>query len=237
VIRAGASIAEIIERARRSVRSDEEIREHEVAHGIAQPADTVAQRLEASGILPSLALDDVETIRSPKPSLALRHVQRWEMLRGQPGGRPWIWLCSDPGHGKTIAGAVAIKNEGGRYVRWPELLATFASIGKGMRPMTEGQWRSTWARPGLVVVDEFGLETARERDLARHVLHEFVDVRQRFETRTMVLTNKSQETFEARAKAGAYDGRTHNRIPRISQHSREGKWIMNVNDRDMRRTT
>lgn len=191
------------------------------------------RRIEpGTAINDALAEGDMERIVAGtcRDTMALRSVLRWvESWRPRKASEPkaersyppWLWLCGPTGIGKTVAAAAAISEVGGSYVRFPALLEEGRVFARknSARELDEARnmFRARYATHGLLVLDEVGIETDRERAEAAAALHEVVEMRQKAAHKTLVITNQEASVIVQRFNPTAkhYDPRTWSRLERM----------------------
>ena len=187
------------------------------------------ERLTSSPIVDHLGhhdgVSDVSRILrdTVQPTLAMRAVMRWTSMWTNPVtapvARPWLILAGPTGAGKTMAAAWAVAEVGARYVRFPELVQDHRAFGRrssmAEQESARVEWRRKYGGNLFVILDELGIEGEADREEARAAFHEFVEVRQRWTQRTLVLTNKNNQELLARFASGQYDPRTRSRLQRL----------------------
>jgi len=148
-----------------------------------------------------------------------RWVHKWASVHTASITRPALIIAGPTGIGKTMAAAWAVAEVGARYVRFPELIEDHRAFQRkaGIRELeTERHaFNAKFVRPGFVILDELGIEGDRDRDGAKEALAYFVEKRQMWHQRTLVLTNKSNAELLARFESGQYDQRTLDRLRRL----------------------
>lgn len=177
---------------------------------------------------------------------AFRVVREWvRRWTGEAASvtRPILIISGPTGSGKTLSAAWAIAEVGGRYVRFPEVIQDHRAFGRKESMVAQerqrDEWRSKYGIRGFVVLDELGIEEEEDRDDARSALNEFFNVRQRWDQRTLVLTNKSNAELLERFQTGQYDVRTRSRINRllITAERNEDQLSVDLKSGDMRRSS
>jgi hypothetical protein len=163
---------------------------------------------------------------------AVRIVRLWGE-RWEAGGRPTLWLNGPRGVGKTLAAGERIAEWGGRYVSFQQLIRDTQARERGTRD-AQAQWGRTYAAQALVVLDEVGLEEDRQKDHARIALHEFIEVRRRHATPTIILSNKRGDVIRERFRTNWYDKRTESRLAQVLFRDAAGKGLHDVGGEDMR---
>lgn len=197
------------------------------------------ERLIGSPIMDCLGEGDARRVLEDRihSTHALAVVKKW--VTGWTGEarsvvRPWLILAGPTGVGKTIAAAWALAEVGGRYVRWPDVIADHRALGRrgSLREQeaTRHELRARYGGAWLLILDELGIEgeSDEERIAARTALHELVEMRQRWTHRTLVITNKSSGELAERFASGIYDPRTRSRLDRLLVLDREGAPLIAV---------
>lgn len=175
---------------------------------------------------------------------AFRLVREWVRRWTGPAAsvtRPILMLSGPTGSGKTLAAAWAIAEVGGRYVRFPEVIQDHRAFARketmGAQERQREEWRAKYGLRGFLVLDELGIEEEGDREDARAALTELFNVRQKWDQRTLVLTNKSNAELLERFATGQYDGRTRSRITRllITAEKNEDQLSVDLKSDDLRR--
>ena len=209
-------------------------------------------RLLGSPIVHELGVDldgvtDIERILNDKMDErvhAFRLVREWVRRWTGPAAsvtRPILILSGPTGSGKTLAAAWAIAEVGGRYVRFPEVIQDHRAFARketmGAQERQREEWRAKYGLRGFLVLDELGIEEEGDREDARAALTELFNVRQKWDQRTLVLTNKSNAELLERFATGQYDGRTRSRITRllITAEKNEDQLSVDLKSDDLRR--
>lgn len=201
-------------------------------------------RLRASGIASHFSDGDAHRGVPPDERMildgtlrithALTLARLW-LARWKTGGRPMLWMGGPCGIGKTIAAAECIAECGGRYVSFQQLIRDTTQRERGIVKDAPATWARRYAAQCLVVLDEVGLEEERQKDAARIALYEFVEVRKRHATPTIVLTNKGSESLRQRFASNWYDKRTASRLKQVLHPDDEtGKQFHDIGGDDMR---
>jgi hypothetical protein len=200
-------------------------------------------RLRQSGIRRHLSDGDPENgvpsdermildgLLKPLPPVRLVRLwgDRWET--GQ--GRSMLWMNGPRGIGKTLAAGERIAEWGGRYMSFQQLIRDTQARDRGTRD-AQAQWARSYAGQHLVVLDEVGLEEERQKDHARIALHEFVEVRRRRATPTIILSNKRGDVIRERFRTDWYDKRTQSRLAQVLFLDAAGKGLHDVGGEDLR---
>lgn len=177
---------------------------------------------------------------------AFRVVREWvRRWTGEAASvtRPILIISGPTGSGKTLSAAWAIAEVGGRYVRFPEVIQDHRAFSRKESMVAQerqrDEWRSKYGIRGFVVLDELGIEEEEDRDDARSALNEFFNVRQRWDQRTLVLTNKTNAELLERFQTGQYGVRTRSRINRllITAERNEDQLSVDLKSGDMRRSS
>lgn len=197
--------------------------------------DSRRARLRASGIAKHLADGDEELILGGKlePVAAVKLVRLWARLYEVHGAKPWLWLNGPRGIGKTLAAGECIANWGARYVSFQQLIRDTTARERGSRD-AQASWARIYAGQFLIVLDEVGLEEDRQKDHARIALHEFVEVRRRRATPTIVLSNKRGDTIRERFRTNWYDKRTESRLAQVLFRDADGRGLHELAGTDLR---
>lgn len=186
-------------------------------------------RLMSSPIVESLGesdgVTDVQRIlrETYSPTLAMRAVQRWVGMWTDPVtravARPVLILAGPTGVGKTVAAAWCVAEVGARYVRFPELVHDYRAFSRknGIDELerTRNEFRRKYGGQVFVILDELGIEKEADRGDACEALHMFVEIRQTWSQRTLILTNKNNAELRDRFASGQYDPRTLDRLRRL----------------------
>lgn len=181
-----------------------------------------------------------------EPTMALEAVRRWvgkwSNVHSASVTRPVLILAGPPGIGKSVAAAWAVAEVGARYVRFPELIEDHRAFQRkaGIRELEHERdmFATKYVRPGFVVLDELGIEGERDAEAAKEALAYFVEKRQLWHQRTLMLTNKSNAELLARFETGQYDQRTLDRLRRllITADVDENRIALDLKGRSMRRS-
>lgn len=226
----GSVIADLLERYRPPLMSDEELAKHELE----LRREVRRDRLRASGIARHLADGDEAMVLNGTATTtdALRLVRAWVAAYEHINGSPWLWLGGPVGVGKTLAAAHAIAEWGGRYVSFLDVLRMHADRERHVRGSL-----AAWDRLGdqhLVVMDEVGLEEDSQAPRARVALHEFVEMRRKRSTPTIALTNQPGSVIRARFAKDHYDKRTASRLGQVLFKAPNGLGLWDVGGTDLR---
>jgi len=163
---------------------DQERREFEAANGRERREDNLDR---AKVRLPDGAMEAIVS-GLPRPTQALALVRAWWRSRS----KPWLALAGDNSVGKSVAAAVLLADEGGRWISSSDLVRVFA----GLYPDSQAeQDRLKSAR--MLVIDDLGDEDDPER--MQKALKELFDERGSAKrTPTVFTVNLSKQAFIAR---------------------------------------
>ena len=146
-----------------------------------------------------------------------------------------LWMGGPCGIGKTVAAGECVADCGARYVSFQQLIRDTTQRERGIVKGAGEIWHRRYAAQCLVVLDEVGLEEERQKDAARIALYEFVEVRKRHATPTIVLTNKDSHSLRARFASNWYDKRTASRLKQVLFPDPDtGKQFHDIGGNDMR---
>lgn len=167
----------------------------------AMRADNLTRRTYRDGLIPGIARD--MRFSGSKPEIEATNETIWDVLRAYPLEKN-IWLCGDPGVGKTYAARCVLNQYLDQGRSAAEVSAhRLDEIGRGWKPEQELQ---PYARVAVLLIED--IDKPRWHAEGVSALWRLCDMRATAKLRLIVTANKDKADAEPQLLAAAKDNDT-----------------------------